>query len=570
MALGGVLCLSNLYVVLKTGWSLGITLTATIVAWALFRALQVLGLSRREFTALENNAVATVASAGAWMTGGGNMAALPALLLLTGARPGGWAMFTWFAVIAALGVVVAIPLKRQLIDREQLPFPMSVATAHTIRSLHEPGHEGGTAARQLVWAGLVATVLTLARDLKAAGQVLPARLAMPFSLAGRAAGTWSLGFDVSLVLLGGGSLMAPRTAWSLFLGAALTWGVLAPHWAQAAALSTVDFKALVQLTLWPGAALLATSGVLAFGRSWRAVPRAVGDLLAALRRRGGSSASALDDEEAPLAWFVLGFLGLAPVMVALLVWLFQVPLWAAVLSLPLSLVVGVVAARVTGETDVTPTKAMGPLTQLVFGLAVPGNLTANVMSANVTAGVGLHAADLLGDLKTGAMLGAHPRQQVIAQVLGLVVGAAVAVPAFSLLVPDAAVLGSEQFPAPAVMVWAGVSRALAVGLSGVAPVAREAMGWAALLGVVLVVLETWAPPRWRALVPSPSALGIAMVIPAATAFTMCLGALVGAWGRRRWPAFAQRSAAPLASGLIAGESVTGIVVALARALGAPL
>jgi uncharacterized oligopeptide transporter (OPT) family protein len=65
-------------------------------------------------------------------------------------------------------------------------------------------------------------------------------------------------------------------------------------------------------------------------------------------------------------------------------------------------------SRVTGETDVTPTKALGPVTQLIYGGVLPGNVTANVMSANVTGGVGLHAADLLTDLKSGFLLGPNP------------------------------------------------------------------------------------------------------------------------------------------------------------------
>ena len=571
MLLGGVLCLSNLYVVLKTGWSLGITITATIVAYSMFRLLQVVGLAKRDFSALENNAVASVASAGAWMTGGGNMAALPALLLLTGLRPGGFAMFAWFAVIAALGVFVAIPLKRQLINREQLPFPMSVATAETIRSMHQEGHAGAVPAKRLMIAGGLASLLTLWRDLKLGWlPVLPTRITLPFSIAGKSAATWSLGFDSSLVLLGGGALMAPRTAWSLLLGALVTWGLLAPWWAAEAGLTTIDFKALVQLTLWPGAALLATSGVLSFARSWRVALKALRNLRAALRRRAPHEVDPLDAIEAPMWWFGLGFGLLSPVMIGLMKWLFGIPLWAGMLAMPLSLLVGVVAARVTGETDVTPTKAMGPLTQLTFGLLLPANLTANVMSANVTSGVGLHAADLLGDLKTGYLLGANPRKQVLAQLIGLVVGAAVVVPAFNLLVPTADVLGSEQFPAPAVMVWAGVSKALALGLEGVAPVARVAMLWAALLGAFLVALETWLPPRWRSWVPSPSGLGIAMVIPGATALTMFVGALVGFLIRRRWSDFGHRSLTPIASGLIAGESLTGITLVLARAAGLPL
>ena len=109
------------------------------------------------------------------------------------------------------------------------------------------------------------------------------------------------------------------------------------------------------------------------------------------------------------------------------------------------------AARVTGETDVTPTKALGPVTQIVYGALTPGNLSGNIMSANVTGGIGLHAADLLTTLKTGWLVGGSPRVQFYAQLIGVVVGAIVIVPAFTLLIPDPSVLGGEQWPAPAAL-----------------------------------------------------------------------------------------------------------------------
>ena len=72
--------------------------------------------------------------------------------------------------------------------------------------------------------------------------------------------------------------------------------------------------------------------------------------------------------------------------------------------------------------------------------------------------VGLHAADLLTTIKTGWLLGGNPRAQFYAQLAGVLVGAAVIVPAFNLLIPDPSVLGTEEWPAPSCLVWSGVSR----------------------------------------------------------------------------------------------------------------
>jgi uncharacterized oligopeptide transporter (OPT) family protein len=236
-------------------------------------------------------------------------------------------------------------------------------------------------------------------------------------------------------------------------------------------------------------------------------------------------------------------------------------------AIPLSLVMGIVAARVTGETDVTPTKALGPVTQFVYGALLPGNLTANLMGANVTGGVGLHAADLLVDLKSGYLLGANPRQQFVGQLFGVIAGAAAVVPVFNLLVPSPDVLGTAQFPAPGVQVWASVSKVLVDGVSALHPAARRAALVGFAVGILLVLAERWAPRRVKALVPSPSGLGLAFVVPGSNSISMFLGALVAELLRRRSPKSAERYVVPVASGFIAGESLVGVLVAILIALG---
>ena len=442
MLLGGIMCLSNLYVVLKTGWSLGVTLTACILAFAIFRGLETTKVVKKEFTILENNAMGSVASAAGYMTGGGNMAAFPALLMLTAVRPDGISMFLWFAVIALLGVFAAIPVKRQLINREQLAFPTGTATAETLRSLHEAAHAkaggGSEKARFLGIAAAIGAVLAWFRDAKGSFMPfnLPGTFELPFTIAGRAAKDWTLAIKSELVLFGAGALMSFRTGWSVLLGGLLTYVFLAPSLLSRGLIGEVSYKAIVAWTLWPGAALLVAAGLTSFALDWRSVARSLTGLASIFRRRSAEEKSRdpMAEVECPDAWFPLGFVLLGPIVVALMWILFDIPLWAGAIAVPLAVVMGFVAARVTGETDVTPTKALGPVTQLVYGVVTPGNLAGNLLSANVTGGIGLHAADLLTDLKSGYLLGANPRQQFYAQLFGCIAGAAVVVPAFLILV----------------------------------------------------------------------------------------------------------------------------------------
>lgn len=563
MAIGAVMCLSNLYVFFKTGWSMGVTITAAILAFAVFQVLQTLRL-QRPLTALENNALITVSSGAGFMTGGGNMAAFGALLMVTTIRPDPTYMVLWFGAIAALGVFTAIPIKRQLVNQEGLAFPTGKATAETLRALHGAGgagDEGIAQARALGIGAAVAAAVAWFRDAKAAFMPfnLPGTLPLGFSIAGKAAAEWTLALKTEVVLLGAGALMSFRTGWSLLLGAVLTYGVLAPALVEDGVITTISYKGIVAWSLWPGAALLVAAGLTSFALDWRSVMRSFGGLTAMFR---GGQADPMDEIEVPSAWFPLGFVVLAPLVILLMTVLFQIPWWAGLVAVPLAVVMGFIASRVTGETDVTPTKALGPVTQLLYGVITPGNLGGNIMSANVTGGIGLHAADLLTTLKTGWLLGASPRSQFYAQLFGVVAGAVVVVPAFNLLIPDPTVLGTEAWPAPSCLVWAGVSQAFANGVGGLHPSAQTGIGVGAALGVALALVERFAPKAIAPFVPSASGLGIAMVVPGSNAISMFLGALLARIAQQVNPDGARRYVVPVASGLIAGESLMGVAIAI--------
>lgn len=557
MVIGAGMSLSNLYVFFKTGWSMGVTLTACILAFSAFQLLQGLRIVKKPLGVLENNALTTVASGAGYMTGGGNMAAFGALLMVTTVRPDTFSMIAWFALIAALGVFAAIPIKRQLINQEGLAYPTGTATAETIASIHSAASGGGASkSKWLAGSAAFAAVLTWFRD---AWHVIPATIPIPLQLSGHKLAEWTLSLKAEVVLIGGGALMSFKTGWSLLLGGLLTYGVLGPSLVERGIVTAVSYKAIVAWALWPGAAILVASGLTSFAIDYKSIARSFTGFT---RIFGGGKKSdeGISTLECPEWWFPAGFAVLSPFVVLLMVWLFQIPIWAALIAIPLAVVMGFVAARVTGETDVTPTKALGPVTQMLYGVMTPGNLSGNIMSANVTGGIGLHAADLLTTLKTGWLLGAKPRHQLYAQLFGVVAGAIVIVPAFNLI--DPSLLGSEAWPAPSCVVWAGVSKAFSDGIGALHETSRTAIVVGLVLGVALALLERFAPKRLRPAIPSPSGLGIAMVIPGSNCIAMFLGAALAEWLRRKKPALAEKTVVPVASGLIAGESLMGILIAI--------
>ena len=224
------------------------------------------------------------------------------------------------------------------------------------------------------------------------------------------------------------------------------------------------------------------------------------------------------------------------------------------------------ACRATGETDTTPVGAMGKITQLTYGILAPSNIITNLMTASITAGAAGSSADLLTDLKSGYLLGANPRKQFLAQLSGTLVGTLVVVPAFYKLVPTPEALGTDRFPAPSAQVWKGVAEVLANGVESLHPWARWGMVVGGIIGIVLPLLEL-AFPKHKKWVPSAMGIGLSLVIPCFNSISMFIGAVLAAAYVKINEKSAEKYTVAVASGIIAGESLLGVAVALLSASG---
>ncbi len=596
MLLGGVMSLSNLYIALKTGWSFGVTITAGILAFVIFGVLRKLRIARTEFGMLENNAMQSVASAAGYMTGGGTVAAIPALMLATHTVIPWYVIFLWISTVAMMGVFMAIPMKRQMINQEGLKFPSGIAAAETLRSLHpdeaeamdrrrdearrkygvasevpasevarpteeQGGGDAAVAGKALVYAGAIGAGFTWWREAKARWLPywhLPEEIEFPFTIGGIAAKKWTVSLDTSLLLVAGGALMGWRSAWSMMLGASINYFALAPYGVSIGAIAEVKYRAIVGWTVWFGSSFLLTSGLLSFAFSWKQIARAFADLGKLFGKTTGV-VDPLANVEVPMQWFVLGMAAFSP-LVGVLAWLFfGIAWWMSAICVVMSFFIAIVACRATGETDTTPTGALGKITQLTFGALAPGSVSTNLMCASMSAGVAIHSADMLTDLKSGYLLGAKPRQQFFAQFFGVIAGSAFVVPAFRLLVPNESVIGTPAVPAPAALAWHSVARVLAGGINQLSPSARVLIVVGASLGIVFVLAERMFP-RAKQYIPSAVGFGLAFTLSFQNAFSMFLGALFALWLEVYRPKLAGRFTVPVSSGIIAGESLVGIAI----------
>jgi OPT family oligopeptide transporter len=573
--LGGVMSLSNLYVGLKTGWGLGVAITACILSFSLGSLLKKFGLLRTNLSILENNCMQSAASSAGYSTGSTMVGAIAALLMIRGEHLPFWTLFLWTTFLAILGVMMAIPMKRQMINVEQLKFPSGLAAAQMLRSLYAKGREASKKATSLGISAFLGAASSFAREnlfswypriLK-----IPGLIEFPGTLAGQKLGHWTLSWDMSLIMIAAGAIIGLRVAFSMLLGGLLNYGYLAPMMYEKGIIQELGYRGIVAWSLWGGTALMLTSGLLTFAFQWRAISRAFSGVTAIINRNKGKNHDpqmvSLEKIEVPGTWFLSGTAVGTLGVVAIQVLSFSIHWWMGVVSVLMSFFLALVACRATGETDITPIGAMGKITQLFYGVVAPASITTNLMTACVTAGAAASSADLLTDLKSGYLLGANPRKQFIAQFLGIFAGALVMVPAFYLIVPTPGALGGEEFPAPAAQVWKGVAELLAHGLSSLDITERWSLVIGGLAGILIPMLERFLPIKVRSFMPSAMGLGLAFVIPFWNTLSMFAGALAAWVFVRRSRELADRYTIPVASGLIAGESLMGVAIALLSALG---
>lgn len=599
--LGFLLSFTNLYVGLKTGWHLGVTITACILSFTIWSGFQSMGLAKTPMSILENNCMASTASAAGYATGGTMVSAIPALFMLSVSadHPEGvhlpWPVLAaWTFFLALLGTLLAIPMKRNMINQERLRFPTGTAAATTLKSLYSEGAEAAAKGRALLIAASVSGVIPLLKDLDlfrigafkglaaslgvadAAGKLSRTALIpgqtpvfdwLPTITAGgkaKAWSSWNVVFDHGVALVAAGALVGMRITASMIAGGFLLIVVLAPMGLDASWVNldgktvmavTAPGKAWREIGLWFGAPMLVASGILNFALQWKTIVRAFKSF-----GKSGTGDNAHANVEVPMKWFTTGSIIATTGIVGIAWKFFDVPPHLGVLAVALTFVLALVACRATGETDITPTGAMGKIMQLIYGALIPQSATANLMTAGITAGASSASADLLTDLKSGYLLGANPRRQFVAQALGILPGTIATTIGWYLLVPRVQVLAGDNpaFPAPAAQQWKAVAEIFKKGFGNLHPFARETIVVGIIVGVVLVMAERLLP-KYKKYLPSPTGVGLGFILPFYYCFAMFFGAIVSLVVSKMGKKYEDKII-PVASGLIAGESIIGVIV----------
>jgi len=460
--------------------------------------------------------------------------------------------FLWLTTAGLLGVLLSVPMRQHFIIDEKLTFADGVAAGETLIVLDSKGPEARAAARSMGIGTLVsAAVMSVradARLLADAWYRIPEMLRL-----GPTGTSMGVGISWSLLSLGSGMLLPLRINASMLAGAIISWVIAPPLLVQHGWVDEMVRRKVLLWVMWPATGMLISGGLTALVLKWNV-------LVKTFRNLSGAS---IGGGDFPMRWVAIGSVLCAIGLTLVQHFALGMPVWMTLLAILFTVPLMLVGIRVLGETNWGPISALSNMMQAVFGLIAPGRIMPNMVSSGVTGSVASESEGLIQCYKTGHMIGSTPRYLTYAQLIAVPVGAAAVAYVYPLLRDTYHIGGDHGLQSPISQKWAGFAKLLSAGFSALPHGALVALGIGVTLGIVFTVLEG---TRFRSKVPSPTGIGIGMLVPASAIFTMFLGGVVAQVWSRKAPKQAEQNLVPVASGFIAGEAIVAVVIPVLVAL----
>jgi putative OPT family oligopeptide transporter len=576
---------ANVYIGLKVALTFATSIPAAVISMAVLSAF-------KNSSILENNIVQTVASAAGTLSA--VIFVLPGLVIV-----GWWTGFpfwTSFWICAAggvLGVLFTIPLRRAMVTTSDLPYPEGVAAAEVLQ-IGEQSRAAATAdTREGLWAVIYGSIASAVLYLLTASRLAAAEVTGVFRVG---SGPGASGYDMSfsMALLGAGYLVGLSVGAAMLFGLVIAWAAAVPILTSilpASGQGLEDFVGSVWLhkVRFIGAGAIAIAAIWTLTKLAGPVISGVVSTMAASRRSKGAG-DTRDVDLSPF-WVIL----LTVLCLAVIAWLLQLflagtPLAAEtrlmlIMAVPFIFLGGFIVAAITGYmagligASNSPLSGVGILAIIIcatlfVAVAQPSAEARSTLVAfalfttGIVFAIGTISNNNLQDLKTGQLVGATPRAQQWALIIGVLAGAVVIPPVLNLLNAANGFAGAPNLPH-------GTANALAAPqanlISALAQgVIEQKIDWlmiglGGVVGVGLILIDEFMGYcKWLRL--PPLAVGMGIYLPMSVTLPVVVGAVIGHWydlwaNRTRSPAHAKRLAVLVASGLIVGESLLGVLLA---------
>ncbi|CAO3639413.1 unnamed protein product [Mucor hiemalis] len=525
-----------------------------------------------------------------------------------------------FTVSAAFyGLFFAVPLRQHFVVNQDLTFPTPRAAATTIMSLHNTVEGEKDAMKKAMWMGIwfaVSFLWTLIsywvpfmdtiHILYYIGE------SANYSPLMTADTTWGWNFRFDFPFFGAGLMTPGSTVHSFFGTSVIVFGIIGPclvksgYFVKAMGFTT-DGQTTQSFFLWPGIALMVLTSFaelfVRYDTLWRGIKGgAIGIYTGAhqgylrikskVLKRPLSESEAKrminakdeneifnDDELVPTWWWLVGTLCSIIFTCAIMGEFFGMPLYQSIVAIILGFILSFVGVQAAGETDINPTGSIGKMSQLIFAGMPADSINHlrknNLMAGNVSASAASQAVDMVGDLKTGQLVGASPRSQFWAQFVASFFAIGVAVGLFILFAEAYPCVTSQnmnekcEFGLVAVKAWYNVTLLLTGGGEPLTKAGIAVTIVFAVLGVAFpFIREFFIPKKYHRFCPSVSAMGIAMINTAPEVpLSMFIGWCAGKIWKRVNPQAWENYMYSTAGGMIAGQGISAILQAVFKLSG---
>ncbi len=584
---------ANVFFGLKAGLTFSTSIPAAVISMAILRGFQ-------NVTMQENNIVQTVASAAGTLSS--IIFVLPGLVMI-----GWWTGFPYWTSVGIcalggiLGVMYTIPLRRALVTNSDLPYPEGVACAEVLKiGAEAEGEDAGDVAatgKAGLMAVTVGAIASAAFAVIIATRIFASDVAQYFRLGDRGAAT-GYDFNLSFALFAVGHLVGLWVGVAMLFGAIIAWGWAVPHYTALAA--ATGAAADMAQTAWSTKVRFVGAGTIGIAAIWtlfKLVKPVVSGLASAMaasrvRAAGQGATLARTEQDIPIGLVGLIILGCL-VPIAWMLGDFGVSsglgehLWAlvigglvfvVVMSFFVSAVCGYMAGLIGSSNS--PLSGVGILVVIIAAVLLVVGVQAHfdasagkalvafaLFVTSIVFAVAAIANNNLQDLKTGQLVDATPWKQQVALVIGVLVGAAIIPPVLDLVNQAYGFAGmpgvdpTRALAAP----QAALISALAQG------VIQGNLDWSLIslgvaIGAAIIVLDEILGRTAKGPRLPPLAVGLGIYLPTSTTLMVVVGAIVGWYFDKR----ADRTAKPeatkqlgilLASGMIVGESLIGVLIA---------
>lgn len=598
---------SNVYLGLKVGLTFSSSIPAAVISMAILRFF-------KDSNVLENNMVQTQASAAGTLSA--VIFVLPGLLML-----GYWQGFPYAETLllcacgGALGVLFTIPLRRAMVVNSDLPYPEGRAAAEILKVGSHNGDTtaattGGKGMKEIVSGGILAGIISLAAN---GFHVLAGEMSFWLNVA-RGTTQFPLGF--STALLGAGYLIGIASGVAILVGMIIAWGGFVPYLTNTLPMGDAKSLSAFAMAVWKAKVRFIGAGCIGIAAIWTLItlikPILEGMRISVQSMKMGTEERALHRMDTDMKPATIGLVFLA-IVVGLIICFYSfvsaVPIspalmWTLVVcGIVIALLIGFFVAAACGYmagligTSASPISGIGILGIIISSLVVFAIASANDLFAT-PAGVKFATAmalfmtsvvvciaaisnDNLQDLKTGQLVGATPWKQQVALLIGSVAGAVAIAPVLNLLYQAYGFTGA--MPRPDMDPSGALSAPQATLMTTIAQgIFSSDLDWNYILigvgiGILCIIVNLILKSTTATLSLPPLAIGMGIYLPPSLEMPLVIGSVISYFVGKYLVKRAKERSGELAdadveqcnrrgvlfaSGMIVGESLMGVIIAV--------